>query len=311
MSNLNILLHFLGLVDGTQHDEEGPTTDSNADEEYHPGDLPPGFPMQLARLIRHIPHDGEPRCQRIRKFAVGLILLPYGSGRPENIRLLQQLAAFVAQAPPSILNDMEKIVTELVLSCAGTDDDVDFQLGDYIRDLPFSSGRQFMEWLVEIDDQFFEDIFGAPITGGNLRHLLHHTFITVIKGPKVKVSIGLDHCECDFGFRPRISAKTVQKFIDSLPDVPLESLAEDDRTCGICRGAYNKDPSLLNGLPETAMRLPCGHVFGELCLTVLLSPKPEGWEHRLCPLCRALVPVLPKTPLGDFLQTGSVFAVVE
>ena len=300
-------------VDGSEHGalEENIEVDSNAAEEYNPGDLPPGFPMQLGRLIRHIPHDGGPRCRPIRKFAVGLITLPYGSGSPENIQLLQQLAAFVAQVPPDIFSEMEKIVTELVLRCMGAHNSVDFELGHYIQELPFELGRQFMDWLTGIPDQVVEDIFGVQITGVDLRHLLHHTFITVIKGPEVEVSIMLQACECDFGYRKKICAKTVQKFIDSLPDVPLDSLAEDDRNCGICRGAYKQDPSLLNGSPETAMRLPCGHVFGELCLTVLLSPKPDGWAHRLCPLCRALVPVLSKSPLGDILQAGRLFAVVE
>ena len=289
--------------------EDNFMVDSHADEEYDPGDLPPGFPMQLGRLIRFIPHD-KSRCQRYRKFAVGLITLPYGSGSPENIQLLQQLAALLAQAPPLIIGDIEEMITELVLACMRTREDRDFQLNEFMQVHPASSGRRIMRWLIELSDQVLEDIFGMPITGTNLSHLLHHTWITLKKGPQVKVSITLETCEHS-GYTPKASAKTVQHFIDSLPDVPLESLAEDDRNCGICRGAYNQDPSLLNGLPETVMRLPCGHVFGELCLTVLLSPKPEGWEHRLCPLCRALVPVLPKTPLGDFLQTGRVLAVVE
>lgn len=289
--------------------EDNFEVDSDAGEEYDPGDLPPGFPMQLGRLIRHIPHD-EPSCQRYRRFAVGLITLPFSSGTPENIQLHQQLAALLAQAPPRIICDIEEMVTELALSCMHTGADLDFTLSEFMQDKPTSWGRRIMTWLVQIPDQVLEDIFGIPITGPNLSHLLYHTWITLKKGPQVKVSITLETCEHS-GYTPNASAKTVQKFIDSLPDVPLESLAEDDRACGICRGAYNQDPSLLNGLPETAIRLPCGHVFGELCLTVLLSPKPEGWEHRLCPLCRAVVPVLPKTPLGDFLQAGRVFAVVE
>ena len=72
-------------------------------------------------------------------------------------------------------------------------------------------------------------------------------------------------------------------------------------------------------MPENPIKLPCGHVFGVECLTLLLryvynlsimsklwrsdpltsnSPKPEGWGHSLCPLCRVRVEV-PETAGGD------------
>ena len=276
--------------------------DSDADKEYAPGDLPPNLPERLGRLVRHIPHD-DPSCEDYRKFAVTLLKLLYGSGAPEDLQLLQQFAALLEQASPRIMCDMENLVTELVMSCLRNGDYMEFPLGEFMQDLIPNWGRQVMTWLAQMPDDVLENIFGTPVTGANLTHLLYHTWITVKKGPgkQVKVVMMLEDCGHS-GYTPLASAKTVQKFVDTLPDVPLESLSKDDRTCGICRGAYTEDPSLVNGLPETAVRLPCGHVLGELCLTALLSPKPEGWGHRLCPLCRVVVPVLPRTLLGDFLE---------
>ena len=76
------------------------------------------------------------------------------------------------------------------------------------------------------------------------------------------------------------------RFVNSLSEVSKADL-EKDSECAICRGIYGENVSMDSGKPEEPVRLPCGHVFGRLCLQVLLSPKADGgWEHRICPLCR-------------------------
>lgn len=273
---------------------------SDAIEEYAPGDLPANFPAQIERLIRHIPHD-EPSIEHIRGFAVDLITIPFGYGEDHNVQLVQQLAALLEQAPPHIICAIEDVITDLAITCMKSSGFRELVLGDFALDHGGASGNSVIMWLETIPDHVLEDIFGIPITGRNLIHLLNHIVFTVVQGEPNQVLMELEPC-AESGYTPQASEKTVQYFIDSLPEVPLESLAEDDRECGICREVYTEGPSLLNGVPESAVRLPCGHVFGDLCLTVLLSPNLEGWERRLCPLCRAVVPLLPKTPLGDILE---------
>lgn len=135
--------------------------DPDADEQY---DLPPDFPERLGRLIRHIPND-DPSCKKYRNFAVDFLLFLYGSGSPENIQLLQQLAALLAQAPPRVMCDMESLVTELVMSCMRTEADLDFLLSEFMEDLIPKWGRRIMTWLAQTKHQVFKDIFGIPVTG--------------------------------------------------------------------------------------------------------------------------------------------------
>ena len=86
--------------------------------------------------------------------------------------------------------------------------------------------------------------------------------------------------------RPPHSRMSVARFINSLSDIPNAAL-EEESECAICRGKYGQKVSMDGGKPEEPVRLPCGHVFGRLCLQVLLNPKADGgWENRICPLCR-------------------------
>lgn len=78
----------------------------------------------------------------------------------------------------------------------------------------------------------------------------------------------------------------VDTFIAGLPRVAIETLAEDDRECGICKGVYNEDVGT-GGEIEKAVRLPCTLVLGAGCLAeLLLEKKCGGMGHHLCPLCR-------------------------
>ena len=78
----------------------------------------------------------------------------------------------------------------------------------------------------------------------------------------------------------------VKDFLASLPKIALSDLEEGDDTCGICWVTYKElEPK------EHVLKLPCGHCFSSHCLENLLGPKPDGWGHKLCPLCRQEVRV--------------------
>lgn len=64
--------------------------------------------------------------------------------------------------------------------------------------------------------------------------------------------------------------------LESLPVISISELPEEHNTCHICKEAFeNRNDS------ELPVRLPCGHIFGKICISKWIS-------NRTCPLCRAI-----------------------
>ena len=64
----------------------------------------------------------------------------------------------------------------------------------------------------------------------------------------------------------------------SFPVVSIESLPEHDRKCFVCLEKYGDSP---DGTPaEEPVKLPCGHSFGQNCITKWLKTR------QSCPICR-------------------------
>ena len=73
-----------------------------------------------------------------------------------------------------------------------------------------------------------------------------------------------------------------QNIVAQFPIVSRADLLHGGR-CAICHDTYGA---------EDAVRLPCGHEFGFVCISTWLSP--EG-GNKTCPLCRIqLVPEVPR-----------------
>jgi hypothetical protein len=66
--------------------------------------------------------------------------------------------------------------------------------------------------------------------------------------------------------------------------VPLESLQIDQLDCDICYNRLGEDIINEDGLTpaENPIRLPCGHVFGQVCIKQFL----QAVGNPKCPLCR-------------------------
>ncbi|KAI9770254.1 MAG: hypothetical protein M1840_003412 [Geoglossum simile] len=77
----------------------------------------------------------------------------------------------------------------------------------------------------------------------------------------------------------RAFERATVKAISGLQDVPIYSLSEEDRTCSICMDPFGETEPI-NGTSENPVRLPCGHVFGYICIKTWLR------EHCTCPTCR-------------------------
>lgn len=113
----------------------------------------------------------------------------------------------------------------------------------------------------------------------------------------------------------RKSSNAFREFIFSLPQVSQRSLGEE-KVCNICyypffasRGKLEAEaickgtvpPPDMNlqphevpfsDLPELPVRLPCGHVFGQICVIKWISGNGSGHSPK-CPICRAIL-----TPMG-------------
>lgn len=113
----------------------------------------------------------------------------------------------------------------------------------------------------------------------------------------------------------RNSSDAFRGFILSLPHISQQSLGEE-KECNICyypffasRGKFEAeairdgtvpppDMSLephevpFSDLPELPIRLPCGHVFGQICVIKWILRDWNG-HTPTCPICRAIL-----TPVG-------------
>ena len=77
-----------------------------------------------------------------------------------------------------------------------------------------------------------------------------------------------------------------EAFLNGLPRVGRGILERQDQRCSICMEDYGTTPAA-NGIIERAVRLPCQHVFGSVCISDWVSsPVQGGAGHNTCPLCR-------------------------
>lgn len=94
----------------------------------------------------------------------------------------------------------------------------------------------------------------------------------------------------------RMTNTQVEAFVQGLPSVVISSLGLDDLKCSICRSEYGTERGSTSGpeseseqvftgqdLREFPVQLPCGHVFGDWCISIWL----RGCRPPSCPVCRS------------------------
>ncbi|KAF1938318.1 hypothetical protein EJ02DRAFT_473972 [Clathrospora elynae] len=86
---------------------------------------------------------------------------------------------------------------------------------------------------------------------------------------------------------PRRTERRLRQWLARLIPIPLENVAEDDRTCTLC---YEPFPNLEDG-PDYPVRVrsmqpnsACRHIFGRQCIEDHLSSS-RSYSRR-CPVCR-------------------------
>ena len=109
-----------------------------------------------------------------------------------------------------------------------------------------------------------------------------------------EAAVAFAQAEADAEIRRRnvTLLNAVAAYVEGLEKVPMDSLGEDSRDCSICKGmrslyhrhrvphakafcsifigSYREPVSMNKCLPEHPVRMPCGHVFGVECITLLL-----------------------------------------
>lgn len=98
----------------------------------------------------------------------------------------------------------------------------------------------------------------------------------------------------DEGSGIQFTPSQVEEFLQTLSRVEIGTLGTDDVKCSICKQEYGKTRGdsirLASGsdqglegeeAPEDAVKLPCGHVFGEWCMKTWFLGQPAS-----CPGCR-------------------------
>ena len=94
----------------------------------------------------------------------------------------------------------------------------------------------------------------------------------------------------------QLSHGQVEEFVQTLSCVEISSLGPQDVKCLICQWEYGKErgitslqaPDFIPVIPgqdlrEYPVELPCGHVFGDWCISIWL----RGAHPPSCPICRS------------------------
>lgn len=115
-------------------------------------------------------------------------------------------------------------------------------------------------------------------TGSETRAALHRR---VVKAVIFEIQLA---CEIEKEIKERIEA--LWEFRNNPPKVRRSALGPDakDLECSICLYSYWTPRTLEGELPAAAefpVRLPCGHVYGMICISEWLKDK------RTCPICKA------------------------
>ena len=253
--------------------------------------IPTEFPDQISDLLHRMPLLKDPIGQNVQQVIVDFIMLTWPHDNVQGMTRLRQIATVLSLAPPRVLDDIAHTISVLVARCYEDGPGLIWPLTCLIQHELHLSGNNFYPWLMNLEDSRLSQALGLPMTAAKFLHMLQH--VDVHSKPCDDVKFGISITSCPDGlYTLKNSAAAVTRFVESLPIIPNENLAKDDR-CGICWAPYGTPGSWDgNGEPEKARKLLCSHLLGESCLRMLLGPKDEGgWEKTACPLCRADISV--------------------
>ena len=244
---------------------------------------PPNFPAILRQLIDYIPLQNG---RNIRPFVVGTIAESF------NAPALIAIANFLSLAPRPIFESIALVIAEIVINCLAGLNQIDFPMTTlYPQWGPVVEWPCF-EWLKAVALRQEIGEIELPLHVADIVHIVNnHVELCAPMNADQYIRVTITPCP-EIESRQR-SVRQVEGFLDGLPIVAKSDLGDRDQ-CNICLEPFYQPDStstLLGVVKENEkpVKLPCGHVFGRLCLLTLFC---ADSENDRCPMCRAELDIL-------------------
>ncbi|KAG7001521.1 hypothetical protein G7Y79_00031g066360 [Physcia stellaris] len=263
---------------------------------------PANFPAKIIELIELVPVPQGDIGDDLRPMIVEVASQNFSDDDLANI------AAVLSLAPLNTLETIALLVAYIVKTCwqkrPGTEDN----LGEIAFNEPQGLGISVVSWLQEMRDLEETDL--GTLTSGPLtfQKVIDIVFMwsDVIVQPTAheRLRFVVDHF--GLGDNPRHAdlIEPIDAYIASLQTVPRTEMDPTDK-CGICLEVYyrSSSPSMKDQQEQqeercdTALQLPCSHIFCAECLTDWLKTtfcqiNEYGEDgYSTCPLCRARISI--------------------
>ena len=273
---------------------------------------PADFPPKIKELIEMVPLQQGRIGQDLRPMVVDV-----ASQNFSNVELAD-IAAVLSLAPPDILEDIARLIVYIVKSCWQASPRADAFIGDIFRAGPQQLCTSVSTWMVEMENRGgrqLEGLTSIPLTFREINEIVFlYSYVVVQPTPHPRLRFFIDEYgeeddslygdlfdDDEIGADERLSemSEKIKTYIASLPTVPKNNLDPTDK-CGVCYQVYYQEvSSAMNGQQEerfdTALKLPCGHIFCAECLTDWLKTTSsrhfESDGHSTCPMCRERISI--------------------
>lgn len=288
---------------------------------------PPNFPSKIKELIELVPVPQGDIGDDLRP-----MLVEVASQNFSDVDLAD-VAAVLSFAPLNILEDIARLIVHIVKHCWQASPGSDLSLGEIALSEPQNLGTSVLIWLEQMRYREGRDLgtlTSRPLTFRDVIASRRLTFrdvndivflyTDVIVQPTAheRLRFVIDHRSVEedrrygdltdddiirlvsYGRLPDLSER-IKAYIASLQTVPRTKLDPTDK-CGVCLEVYyqSSSPSMKYQQEEsfdTALQLPCRHIFCAECLTDWLkttssrSTEYAQDGHSSCPLCRARISI--------------------
>ena len=237
---------------------------------------PPTFPSTIRDLIRLIPNQDMLTIGRnIRQMVLDVCIASF------DPVVLRDIGHVLSRAPDFVLKDLADCIAGIACCCWVAPAGI-ISLHEIITTAWHQAAPGYMTlgWLYDeglrgwTRDDGYQRMSRFRTRSEMLHSLYRHVEIHNRPWVGVPLQVVITPCLHE-------SVSEIGTFMAALPVVPIDELGEDD-SCAICLQTYVE--SVPGADAEEPVKLPCGHAFGNNCLSEWL----EGTVQRSfsCPLCR-------------------------
>ena len=273
---------------------------------------PANFPPKIKELIEMVSFRQGRIGQDLRPMIVDVASQNFSDVE------LADIAAVLSLAPPDILEDIARLMVYIVKSCWQASSRADAFIGDIFRGGPQQLCTSVSTWMVEMQNRGgrqLEGLTSIPLTFREINEIVFLYSVVVVQStshPRLRFFIDeyseeddslygdlFDDDEIGADERSSEMSERIKAYIASLSTVPKNNLDPTDK-CGVCYQVYYQGvSSAMKDQQEerfdTALKLPCGHIFCAECLTDWLKTTSsrhfESDGHSICSICRERISI--------------------